>query len=92
MGSLRKFWGDPYVDIYSEYMIFLVIPCNLLLWGCESWALIQSFLNTLDVFILRNSRRILGINMTKVRDMRIKNTSIRIIFYNITCIRNQVAF
>ena len=34
----------------------------------------------------------MGINMTKVRDMRIKNTYIRIMFYNIPCIRNQVAF
>ena len=32
------------------------------------------------------------INMTKVRDMNINNTSIRIMFYNIPCIRNQVAF
>ena len=29
--------------------------------------------------------------MTKVRDMKINNTSIRIMFYNMPCIRNQVA-
>ena len=34
----------------------------------------------------------MGINMTKVRDTRIKNTSIRIMFYNIPCIQNQVVF
>ena len=73
-------------------MVFRAIPCNLLLWGCKSWALRQSLLNTLDVFLHRNIRRILGINMTKVRDMRIKNTSVWIIFYNIPCIRNQLAF
>ena len=46
----------------------------------------------LGVFINRKISRILGINMIKVRYMRIKNTSIRIMFYNIPCILNQVAF
>ena len=73
-------------------MIFRAIPCNLLLWGCESWALRQSLLKTLEVFLHRNIRRILGINMTKVREMRIKNKSIRVAFYNIPCVRNQIAF
>ena len=92
IGSLRKFWGDPHVDMYSKSMFFRAIPCNLLLWGCKSWALRQSLLNTLDVFLHRNIRRILGINITKVIYMRINNTSIRIMSYNIPCIRNQVAF
>ena len=69
-----------------------MIPCNLLLWGCNSWALRQSLLNTLDVFLHCNIRQLLGINMAKVRDMRINKTSILIMFYNIPCIRNQVAF
>ena len=62
------------------------------MWGCDSWVLRQSLLNTLEGFLHRNIRRILGINMTKLRDMRINNTSIRIMFYNIPCIRSQVAF
>ena len=73
-------------------MIFRAISCNLLLWVCKSWALRHSVLNTLDIFLHRNIRRIWVIYMTKVRDMRIKNTFIRLMFYNIPCIRNQVAF
>ena len=92
MGALGKFWDDPHVDMYSKYMIFRVIPCNLLIWVCKSWALRQSLLNTLDVFLHRKIRNILGINMPKVRDMRINNISIWIMFYNTSCIRNQVAF
>ena len=39
MGVLNTFWADAAVDDYSKYLIFRAIPCNLLLWGCESWAL-----------------------------------------------------
>ena len=78
--------------MYWKYMIFLAIPCNFLLWGCDSWVLRQFLLDTLEVFLHRNIMNILGINMTKVRDMRIKNKSIRIMFYNIPCIRNQATF
>ena len=81
-----------HINMYLKYMILREIPCNLLLWGCKSWALRQFLLNTLDIFLHCSIMRILGINMTKVRDMRIKNTFIRIMFYNIPCIRNQVAF
>ena len=81
-----------HINMYLKYMILREIPCNLLLWGCKSWALRQFLLNTLDIFLHCSIMRILGINMTKVRDTRIKNTSIQIMFYNIPWIRNQVAF
>ena len=92
MGALGLFWDDPHVHMYSKYIIFRAIPCNLFLWGCKGWSLRQSLLETLEVFINRNIRKTLWINTTKVRDTRIKNTSIRIMFYNIPCIRNQVVF
>ena len=36
MGALARFWDDHHVEMYSKYIIFLEIPCNLLLWVCES--------------------------------------------------------
>ena len=92
MGALDNFWKDHHVNMYSKYMIFCVIPCNLLLWGCESWALRQTLLNKLEVFLHRSIRRILNINMTQVRERHIKNSHIQVMFYNIPCVRNQVAF
>ena len=71
---------------------FRAIPCNLLLWGCESWALRQSLLDSLEVFLHCNISQILGISMVKVREMKIKNTQARSKFYNIPCIMSQVAF
>ena len=77
MGALAKFWTDASVDNHSKYLIFLAIPINLLLWGCESWALQTSLLIKLEVFLHRNIRRILGISMTEVKDQRITNETVR---------------
>ena len=92
MGALEILWRDHHVDVYSKYIIFWEIPCNLLLWGCESWALCQSLLNKLDVFLHRIIRRILGIIMGQVIERHIKNSHIFTMFYNIPCMRNQAAF
>ena len=50
MGAMSDFWDDNHFDVYSKYLIFCAVPCNLLLWGCESWALIQTILGALEVF------------------------------------------
>ena len=49
MGTMSKIWGDDHVDTYSKYLLFKAIPCNLLLWGCESWALRKSLLASLSI-------------------------------------------
>ena len=92
MGALDNFWKDHNVNMYSKYMIFRVIPCNLILWGCKSWVLRWTLLSKLEVFLHRSIRRILNINMVQVMERHIKNSHIRVMFYNIPCVRNQVAF
>ena len=92
MGALEKFWRDPHVNMYSKYMIFREIPCNLLFWGCEIWALTQSLLDKLEVFLHHSIRRILVIIMGQVRERHIKRSHILTMFYKIPCGRNQVAF
>ena len=92
MGALDKFWIDHHVDMYYKYMIFREIPCNLLLWGCKIWALCQSLLDKLEVFLHCSIRRILGIRMEQARERHIKNSHIRKMFYKIPCIRDQIAF
>jgi hypothetical protein len=68
MGQLKCFWDNPYTDLRTKHQIFLAIPANLLLWGCETWALRQSHINKLNAFWHRNIRRILKINIAQVRD------------------------
>ena len=90
MGALNHFWSDIAVDNYSKYLIFRAIPINLLLWGCESWALRETTLRKLEVFLHRSIRKILRIDITQVIDERFTNGSIRNRFFSILTIRNQI--
>ena len=81
MGSFAKFWTYAIVDNRSKYLIFLVIPINLILWGYEIWALWKSLLKNLEVFLHRSIRRILGIIVTDLKDQRITNETVRRIFF-----------
>ena len=91
MGALNHFWADPAVDDFGKYLIFRAIPCNLLLWGCESWAIREATMKKLEVLLHRNIRKILKIDIARVIDERITNISIRERFFDIPTIRNQIA-
>ena len=91
MGAMSKIWDDDNIDTYSKYLLFKAIPCNLLLWGCESWALRKSLLASIEVFLYRGIRRILKIRMSKVIKQHITNTSIREKFFNIPTIKKKIA-
>ena len=91
-GTLASLWDDHHIGMHSKYMIFCAIRCNLILLGCESWAFLMTLLNKFEVFLLQGIRRILGIKMIQVREHQIKNSHIRTMFYNISCVKNQVAF
>ena len=91
MGALTNFWENKSIDLHSKYLIFLAIPTNLLLWGCESWALRTTLRKKLDVFLHRSARRIMGVSMAEVRDKKITNEEIRKRFFNIPPIASQIA-
>ena len=91
MGGLSSYWNDKSVDLKYKYLIFTAIPCNLLLWGSESWALRTSLLSKLEVFLHRSVRRILGIKMTEVKEKRIINAEVRERCFNIPTIQNQIS-
>ena len=90
MGGLSSYWSDKPVDLKSKYLIFMEIPCNLLLWGSESLALRTSLLSNLGVFLHRSVRRILGIKMTEMKEERIRNSEVRERLFNIPTIQNQI--
>ena len=91
LGYLQYFWKYPSVDVHSKYLIFCAILVNLLLWGCESWALRETRLSKLEVLFHRSIRRILGITITQVIDERITNESVRMRFCRIPSICNLLA-
>ena len=54
-------------------LLYMAIPMNLLLWGCETWALKESDRRLLQVFHTTSIRRILNINMLEVQMRKITN-------------------
>jgi hypothetical protein len=91
MGMLSNIWNSPHIDMHSKYLYFLAIIINQLLWGCENWALKESSLNDLNIFLHQSIRRILGISIHQVFEEKISNEKIRGIFYNIPDINNMIA-
>ena len=91
MGALRFYWKSKQVDLHSKYLIYQAIPINLLLWGCESWALTKVLISKLEVFHNRCIRSILQIKWDEVREFKITNVQIRKKFHNIDSIENQVS-
>jgi len=75
MGALHSFWKCNEIEKYSKYLLFLAIPVNLTLWGCKSWALKDSLIDVLYIFLHRSLRRILGIT-----DMKHMIAAIQLLF------------
>jgi len=84
MGALKHFFNKKQVSLYSKYLIFLAIPINLLLWGCESWAVRVDHVNKIERFIQRQMRKLLNINMLQVKDEHITREQIRERFHNMS--------
>ena len=91
MGYPTKFWTYASADNISKYLIFLAIPINILLWGCESWALWISLLKQIEVFLNHSIRCILGISMDEVKDQRTTNGTVRKKSFDITNIEKHIA-
>ena len=89
--DLNIFWVDNTVNSFSKYLFFCAIPCNLLLWGCESWEIGEATLKNLEVFIHRNVRKILKITITTAIEEKITNQSVKKRLFNIPTIRYQLA-
>jgi hypothetical protein len=78
---ITKMMPERKIDIlFTKKLIFLAIPVNTVLHGCESWALKAQHINKLQVFFHRSIRRILGINMHRVEHDHIKNEHIHNFF------------
>ena len=92
MGEITYFWDNDHVNMYSKYLMFREIACNLLLRGCGIWALRQTLLDALEVLLHQSVRRILQIKVRHVIDHRIKNEKVREMFFNIPKICNQIVF
>ena len=66
------------------------VHLNLLLWGCESWALTKVSLK-MEVFHMRSLRKILKIKWSDVMEEKLINVSVRKKFNNIKNIDSLIA-
>ena len=87
---MKIFWDSEHVDISAKVQIYLVIPINLILWGCQTWAVTKVVTKKLEVFHIRCLRRILKIRWDDVRELKIKNSLVRKNFNNIGTIANII--
>ena len=73
MGALNFLWDSEHVDISAKGQIYFAIPINLLLWGCQTWALTKVLTKKLEAFHMRCLRRILKIRWDDVRKLKRQN-------------------
>ena len=76
MGAMTNFFRSC-ADLHTKRSIFLSIPVNTLLYGCESWALTAELEKKISTCYHKWIRRILGINMHDVEVHHIRNEHIR---------------
>ena len=85
------FWDSEHIDISAKVQIYLVIPINLILWSCQTWAVTKVVTKKLEVFHIRCLRRILKIRWDNVRELKIRNSRVRKNFNNIGTIENIIS-
>ena len=91
IGALKFFWQAKGVDVRFKYLIYMVIPLNILLWRCESWALTKDLIKKNDLFHITCLRRILGIKWSEVVDDKISNKTVCSSFNNIRKVEYLIA-
>ena len=87
----HKLFTDASVDTLRKYLIFIIIPANLLPWVCEIRVLCTSLLNKLEVFLPWSIQCILGITMYTVKEKVVTNETVRNRFFDIPNIEHQIA-
>ena len=90
MGALKFIWDSEEVELQTKINLYKAIPLNLALWGHECWARKAQDIKKLEAFHHKSMRRILHINMQRVKDERIKNSEIRKQFNNIDTIEDTI--
>jgi len=86
LGSLKTFFRCPGIELATKYKVYMAIPVNTALSGCESWSMTAKMRRRIRAFHHQSVRSILWIIMRIVETYRIKNSTIRKWFCNIPCI------
>ena len=88
--KMRHLFGSNQVSLQVKKMMYLAIPLNTVLWGCETCSIKKSDLKKLEAFHHSSIRKILKISMNDVKEKRITNQAIREKFHNIHTIKDFI--
>ncbi len=76
MGQLRGIFADTNIPMNVKRNLYLAIPFNTAIWGCESWCMSAATVRKLTTFHLRALRRLLNLNMFEVEQYSITNEAV----------------
>jgi hypothetical protein len=76
IGALMNFFRSQ-VPMKTKIQIFMAIPVNTAIYGCESWTLTAAMEKKITAFFHTGLRRIMRINMHQVEEHRIRNEHVR---------------
>lgn len=66
----RRFFRDRKIQLHLRTRLYIATTINILLWGCDSWALKQEHIRKLNVFHNKCIRSMIGIDMHCVRNKK----------------------
>ena len=72
----KQVFRNKLLDIKTRAMAYKTLVLNVLLWGCEAWALTQEQRRRLEVFHHRCLRRILNVTIYDVMEKHITNEKV----------------
>ena len=64
---LNRLWADKHVSVQVRCSIDKTIVQATLLYGCETWAVTQALIHSLDTFQMRCLRRICHVSLREKR-------------------------
>ena len=89
-GAMLDFYRAPQVSIKAKYSIFMAIQINLLLWGCDCWALKVHHREKLERCARRMIHTILNLSMYDIKDERITINQLNQQFNNFSGIASLI--
>ena len=69
----KELFRNRKISLHIRCRLYVATTINILLWGCDTWALTQLQLDKIEVFHRRCIRRMIGITMHHVKEYEIKN-------------------
>jgi hypothetical protein len=63
----KELFRNRKISLHIQCRLFVATTINILLWGCDTWALTRTQLNKIEVFHRRCIRQMIGISMHHVK-------------------------